>query len=662
MSNVRLIENPKDSTDYFTTIRKAKKAFYEFGEISTFVRKPIMESWKVDKRNGHDPSKESIYTLPSPESVQELLDKNRLLISISSSVINTICLTLNKIDFCLELCGPAGHLLFLQDQLNPKNVWNPLPSTRIGVNLCDDHATSNSIRLALQYKQDFSIYGSEHYCDVYDQLNCSASIIRGANNEILGVLNIQYPMESMNSLLPGLAVIAARLIARQLQQHTYQKIIDFTFDDISEGALVVDRSLEIRLANRYFMNMLGIENNEVIGLDIRNLFTELDFSGISSSDRQKTAITETMLHFNGKSYRLNANITKLGMGYNQDGYLILFREIRKIITLSQKFTAPALVNFNEIITSDKKMEHLITCCRNVASADIPILLEGESGTGKDLFAQSIHSASHRSDKPFIAVNCAALPMNLVESELFGYEKGAFTGALSSGKAGKFEQADGGTIFLDEIGELPLDIQSKLLRVLDNHKITRIGGKTEIKLNIRLISATNRNLEQEVKENNFRQDLFYRLNVMSFYIPPLRDRNGDIEAIAIHYLNKLNAEKNMLKTFSHDALEKLNSNPWKGNVRELQNTVIRAFYLCEAAGSDLITGDQITMHGITSLAPENPLPGQNNLTSLKTGEAQLIEKALASCNGNVKKSALLLDIPLSTLYKRIKQYNLQTKNR
>lgn len=659
-TNFHLIKKTMNNSEYFRITREAKKQFYKTGIISPVVRKPIAEAWEKDKKNGHDPKREASLTLPSDDTVKELLDKNNYLISIGSNVINTICRTLNKIDFCLELFDSTGHLLYLNDRFNPKNVWKPIPSTQIGVNFCDNNATTTSISLALNYQQDFSVYGPEHYCDLYDKVNCSASLIRGNSGEILGLLNIMYYSENMNTLLPSLAVIAANLIEQQIRYHTYQNILNFTFDDISECALIIDPHMKIKIANKSFLNMLGIDNGDIIGKDAKMLFKEIDFERLESSNKQKISITETMLHYDGKSYRLNANISLLRNKGLHEGYLILCREIQKIITLSQKYTSSAIVDFSKIITTDHEMEQLIKCCKNIAAYNIPVFLAGESGTGKDLFAQAIHNASPRKGKPFIAINCAALPMNLVESELFGYEKGAFTGALSTGKAGKFEQADGGTIFLDEIGELPLDIQSKLLRVLDNHKITRIGGKTEIDLNIRLISATNRNLEDEIMHNNFREDLYYRLNVMSFHIPPLRERHGDIKALAEYFLSIMNAENNELKSFSADAIEKMNLYSWNGNVRELQNTVIRAYYLCESEGSNIIRSAHITMRKMPSHTSNIADTQQTEIMSLKNAERQMIEQALKSCEGNVKEAANILEIPLSTIYKRMKQYDIKIK--
>jgi len=412
--------------------------------------------------------------------------------------------------------------------------------------------------------------------------------------------------------------------------------------------------LNIIKANKSFLNILKIEENELKKIDVKTLFKEVDFDSIIRSAKRHISINEIMLNYNSKFFRLNVNMSAIYSGNYFDGFVILCRKIKDIINLSQKFTGGHLFEFSNIITQNKEMLGLIHNCKRISFIDIPVLLEGASGTGKELFAQSIHSASPRKSKPFVAVNCAALPVNLVESELFGYEKGAFTGALSTGRAGKFEQADGGTIFLDEIGELPLDIQAKLLRVLDNHKLTRMGGSTEKTLNIRVIAATNRDLYNEVKLKNFREDLYYRLNVMNFHLPPLKDRCGDILLLTKHFLDNLNRGTESTKLISEEAMETLNSREWIGNVRELQNAIIRAYHLCE---SDLISCEHLPAY----MAYETPTPTENVATVLKTSvksiERDMIVEALHACNGNIKKAAVQLDIPISTLYKKIKLYNI-----
>jgi transcriptional regulator with PAS, ATPase and Fis domain len=299
------------------------------------------------------------------------------------------------------------------------------------------------------------------------------------------------------------------------------------------------------------------------------------------------------------------------------------------------------------------MKKVIDSARKAARADCNVLLMGESGTGKELFAQSIHNDSRRAKGPFVAVNCASIPKDLVESELFGYEKGAFTGANKEGHPGKFELANGGTIFLDEIGELPLEVQPKMLRVLDDHKISRVGGTYEKILDVRVISATNRNLRDEVDRKNFREDLYYRLNVISITIPPLRDRVGDITLLASIFLEKLNRinpieAKTMSASFM-DAIEKYN---WPGNVRELQNVIERAFYLTEGS---IITEECLPDNMRISADPKRL---GENVVPMEVIEEASIRNALTASDGNILKAAYMLNLSRATMYRKIKRYGIK----
>jgi transcriptional regulator with PAS, ATPase and Fis domain len=645
--------------DYFKklhAIKKAKLHFMQTGEILPIVRKPIAESWKMCVANGlHIDQLVPYTTLPQDEFAQ-LRDKNRFLIDVASSVINTICNTIKEVDFSIQLFDTTGHLLYFNEARTENSAVKKLSEFGLGYCAFDKKAVTGAVAMALEYEENFSVYGPEHFFSAFDNLNCDSVLIHSNDGKIIGLINVVYYIENINTLLPSIAATVADLIEQQFIKNRYTSIANQTLDDISEGALIIDSGLNIIKANKSFLNIIKEEESTLSRIDVKSLFKDVDFDSIIRSGKRHTSINEIILRYNSNFIRLNVNISAIYVGNYFDVFVILCREIKDIINLSQKFTGSPLFNFNNIITQDKAMLELIRNCMKVSSLNIPVLLEGASGTGKELFAQSIHNASPRKDKPFVAVNCAALPVNLVESELFGYEKGAFTGALSTGRAGKFEQADGGTIFLDEIGELPLDIQAKLLRVLDNHKLTRMGGNTEKTLDIRIIAATNRDLYNEVKLKNFREDLYYRLNVMNFHLPPLKDRSGDIPLLTKHFIDNLNRTNMGAKQISEEAMEALNSHEWVGNVRELQNVITRAYHLCE---SDLITCEYLPDYmGHKTSATSTGKPATVLKTSLQNTERNMIVEALHACNGNIKKTAVQLDIPLSTLYKKIKHYNIK----
>ncbi|MDQ7032982.1 MAG: sigma-54 dependent transcriptional regulator [Desulfonauticus sp.] len=314
---------------------------------------------------------------------------------------------------------------------------------------------------------------------------------------------------------------------------------------------------------------------------------------------------------------------------------------------------------NTIIGQSKKMQEILQLLERVAPSKSTVLILGESGTGKELIAKALHYSSPRASAPFVAVNCMALNPNLLESELFGHEKGSFTGAVST-KKGKFEQAHGGTLFLDEIGELSLDIQIKLLRVLQEKKVERVGGNKPIPVDIRLVCATNKNLKEEMQKGNFREDLYYRLNVVEITLPPLRERKEDIPLLVAYFANKICKANNLpLKKFSPQALEYLSLYDWPGNIRQLENVVERCIILStsqEIGVEDLpldIKKEEDQLKSAVDL-----LPLELNLSeTLEKIEANLIKRALVKSNFVQVKAAEMLGISKSLLQYKIKKYNI-----
>jgi DNA-binding NtrC family response regulator len=315
-------------------------------------------------------------------------------------------------------------------------------------------------------------------------------------------------------------------------------------------------------------------------------------------------------------------------------------------------------SFEQIIGESAPIRKAVDLAQKVAESDVSsILLQGDSGTGKDLFARAIHSASDRADALYLAINCAALPANLIESELFGYEKGAFTDAKAR-KEGLFEQAQGGTIFLDEIGEMELALQAKLLRVLEENTFRRVGGLKDLPLNVRIIAASNRDLKREAEEGNFRLDLFYRLSVIEIDIPPLCERGDDVLLLAQHYIEKANQKRRgkKLKGLSPEVAKIFKNYNWAGNVRELRNVIERASILEDG---ELVTtallpadltgnsgGAKHSGHPVITLPPEG-IP-------METVELELARQALARCNGNLTQAARLLHISRDQLRYRLKK--------
>ncbi|MES0402225.1 MAG: sigma-54 dependent transcriptional regulator [Hyphomicrobium sp.] len=360
------------------------------------------------------------------------------------------------------------------------------------------------------------------------------------------------------------------------------------------------------------------------------------------------------------------------------------------------------LTFNDLIMRGDTMDRVIALGRRAAASNIPALIEGESGVGKELIARAIQGESERSGKPFIVVNCGAIPENLVESILFGHEKGSFTGAVDK-RIGKFQEADGGTLFLDEIGELPLDAQVKLLRALQDGEIDPVGSKRSIKVNFRLISATNRDIIQLVRDGKFREDLYYRLNVFPIWVPPLRERLNDVPELARYFMTRFAAEEGKrVSTISDDAMRLIVSYPWPGNVRQLENAVFRAVVLSDTSELSVAEFPQIAAHvtGFEAPIPAAPAPAAKgplftgpallgaedivpqtmdvrddngesalgipavnqggDIRPLDEIEADMIRLALGRYRGHMTEVAKRLKIGRSTLYRKMQEYGLEPR--
>jgi two-component system response regulator HydG len=318
------------------------------------------------------------------------------------------------------------------------------------------------------------------------------------------------------------------------------------------------------------------------------------------------------------------------------------RELRTRIEHSAEFSG--------VIGKDPQMQNIYRLIEDIAPTDATVLIQGESGTGKELVARAIHRRSPRNQKPFVVINCSAYPATLLESELFGHEKGAFTGAIRQ-KSGRFEQADGGTVFLDEIGEIAPSAQIKLLRVLQSQKFERIGGEQTLKVNVRILAATNKDLLKEVTSGSFREDLFYRLNVIPIHLPPLRKRRNDIPLLARHFLRRFAVEQNKeIQNFSSEAMRLLLDYPWPGNVRELENSIEHTAVLAKQSSAEISDLPSVIRDATATVFSETP-------GTIFENEKKLLMEVLTECDWNKKKAALQLGISRSTLYEKIKKYQI-----
>lgn len=430
---------------------------------------------------------------------------------------------------------------------------------------------------------------------------------------------------------------------------------------LSKEGYLVDKALSgqeaIRKGEEQFYEVVlsDVRMAEIDGLEVLKTFKQkspetiiIMMTAFGSIDTAIQAIKEGAFDYVSKPFKLDE--IKLTIQRALDQRRLLKENIFYRQELMTKY------KLENIVGRSPQMLKVYKTIARVADSKSTVLIRGESGTGKELIARAIHYNSPRASQPFVAVDCGSLAENLLESELFGHVKGAFTGAITS-KKGLFEEAHNGTCFLDEIGDISPSMQAKLLRVLQEHEIKRVGGTETIKIDVRIIAATNKNLEELVAQKKFREDLYYRLNVVTIHLPPLRERPGDIKLLAEHFLRKYAAEnKKPIPQLSKEALEILTHYNWPGNVRELENVIERAVTLSQRA---LILPEDLPRRlrlEPTSL-PLNFLPGRITLSEL---EKLYIKKVLEDTGGNKKKAAEILGIDRRTLYRMAARYGLDFK--
>ena len=436
------------------------------------------------------------------------------------------------------------------------------------------------------------------------------------------------------------------------------EILEAVFDQLSDALFIYDKGLHIVGVNQAAQRLFSLTAEEMIGRHCQEIFhcTVCEPScgilqGLSSSGSLPTGTVS--LHTNGGRERMVVirTVQLLDPAGALEGVVATVKDVTEE-------SEPA---HRQIIAESQAMREVLNFVRRVAVSEATsILIEGENGTGKDLIAKTLHYQSLRQAEPFLAINCAAIPETLLESELFGYEKGAFTDARAQ-KRGLFELADKGTLFLDEIGEMPLSLQAKLLRVLEDQCFRRLGGLRDINVDIRIIAATNKNLREAVREGAFRQDLYYRLNVIQLIVPPLRERPQDILPLARYFIEHYNAKfKRQIQSISPEAESLLLAHDWAGNVRELRNAIERAMIL-EDTSFIRSASLPIALRGregsAAAIGTEAPAFGADAM-SLVDQERRLLVQALEKTGGNQTQAARLLRITRDTLRYKMKKFNLR----
>ena len=453
--------------------------------------------------------------------------------------------------------------------------------------------------------------------------------------------------------LTGISVIAT------LPQEKREKRFQVVLDSISDGIFAIDDQGRVTTINRVAEQMLNCEAGQVLDRDLRDL--ELPDTGLLEALGGRTYLNRkrNLISTKGRFQFLATSKQIRDSRERVVGAVEILRDMQEVRELASAVSETPQITFSDMIGRSPAIQAAIAFAQKIAPGDAVVSIRGESGTGKELFASAIHAESGRRG-PFVPINCAALPEALLESELFGYVGGAFSGARKEGKAGLFEIARDGTLFLDEIGEMPLALQAKMLRVLQERKVRRVGGSAEVAVDARIVTATNKSLERLVEEKAFREDLYYRINVFPVHIPPLRERLEDIPPLVEHFLFQINSRLHkQLQALSPAALEKLRAHRWPGNVRELRNVIERAAILCNSERIEepcILFNFELDGTVPAGAGGLGEMPGGDLATHIDRYEKRLLARALER-GGSIRQVARRLGVSHTTLLNKMKKHGL-----
>jgi len=605
------------------------KKFINEGVLdSNRINERISESWHRCKQANVNPHMNKGQKILSSNIFQDQKKKSEIFLDIAIPQLQNMRKTIDELQMMALLIDPDGYVLSLsgnQQTLKRAKHINFIE----GVKWTEAAVGTNAIGTALQIEEAIMISGTEHYSVASHSWSCAAAPIHNDDGKLIGVLDFSCPIEFSHPYMLGMVTSIAHAIERECSIRVHQN--------------------ELHLIHR-FLDVIDSDEQVVI-CNHRDVIVSA-----SKSVRERVSNWSRMkledLMQNGLKSKLEVPV------YSNDrmiGKCIYVKENKQGNVFS---TSPFRngINFSGVIGTSNAFQHTLEEIKLVSPTDASVYVCGETGVGKEYVARAIHENSPRKNGPFIAVNCGSLPKELMESELFGYAEGAFTGARRQGYKGKFEQADGGTIFLDEIGEVPPEMQVALLRVLQERTVTPIGSSKEVPVNIRIITATHKDLLRLVEEGKFRQDLYYRLHVYPLYVPSLIERKEDIP----YFIQDFCERKNWNVVFPKSICNQFSQHKWPGNIRELLNVLERIYILsqgreiCEKQISFLL---QTMMGNQHQLALQTENKTEHTLNFREKIQRDSMIEALEKTNGNVSLAAKLLDVPRSTFYKRMQKYKL-----
>ena len=629
-------------------------------EYRNTLRPEIRSSWERCYDRGIDPYLRENPNICTESEIARAQQASHSLIEVSQSVMQDLYESVAGTGFVVALMESN---LCIIDRIGDEEAldWANRGRFVIGSMWSEELIGTNST-LSTYLAKPFSVFAYEHFC-LFSHVSASSCAPIFDKNKICGALCTVAPSDRVSNHTLGMVDIAAKHIKSKIDMQRLNLYLRMVMESMSESVLVLDSNGDITYINDKCAQLLQIPPGLRLGSNISSFMVNNGDNNhfINKITQGRTIIDEPFALTIPDNSHLNCVVTCNPLSHpdiTPGDNVVIIRKCRQISRLFRNWMGDgAKFTFDGIIGEDSKFLHVLKTARAASSSDSNVLLLGESGTGKDLFAQSMHNASGRRFYPYIAINCAALPRELIASELFGYDEGAFTGAKKKGNIGKFELADQGTIFLDEIGDMPVDLQASLLRVLEDKMIMRIGGTRLIPVDVRIIAATNKDLEYEVKRNRFRRDLYYRLEVIKITLPPLRERREDILLLAEKLIEKhcIRLNKPPVK-MTPEVRRAFMEYAWPGNVRELQNVIERVLLLCSG---DIITYDLVAEYlGDNDISnQEYHIPSEEMIHSEPDSKKQLLMDYLLKYKYNKTEVAKAMGISRRTLYKYLKDFDL-----
>jgi PAS domain S-box-containing protein len=595
------------------------------------------------------------------QELESRLTSNQDLIDVAAPFMDHLLNFVKGSSFMVLLTDKEGIILRIIGDPDILQVATDLKMIP-GASMHEYHIGTNAMGTALAEGAPVQVSGEEHYVKAYHRWTCSTALLRDPQGNIIGTLDLTGNSHLVHSHTLGIVVAAAHAIENMLENQeanlrlmVAKKYTETIMDSIDAGIFTVGARGYMKTMNKRAEAMLGYTQQDVQGFRVDNFLENWDEIRETLARGQHYYEEEAFVR--GRQGKLHSTLSAYyilddSQGRLQ-GYVCILKDIQKLRRLVGKITSKqSYYTFDSIVGKSPRLRSAVDFASKIADSPSTVLITGESGTGKEVFAQAIHNQSSRREEPFVAINCGALPRSLIESELFGYEEGAFTGAKRGGRPGKFELADGGTLFLDEIGEMPVDMQANLLRVLEEGYLYRVGGSKLIHVDVRIIAATNRDLKREVEGGNFRQDLYYRLNVLALRLPALRERQEDIPLLIDYFISAKAAKLGKAPIrLGERVMQQLLDYHWPGNVRELENVI-------ESLLNAPDTLPLLPCRELGELGSQSTEMGEED--DLALAEQRHIALVVAKHRGNMTLAARALGIGRNTLYRKL-QGNVPLSN-